>query len=375
MDRQRYSYSLVRSLSLKALLCAVSLHQTAFPSVAEDRSIFKLQRLLGLEHENISFEGFVDGYYAQDFNDPSTNTRDYLTQPSRGEEPNINLGLVGVAWKSESITSRIALQTGSSVDANYAAEPEQNIRYIQEADLAVQLTPQLRVGGGIYPSHIGLESFISRDNWAYTRLLASEFSPYYQTGINFAYDISSKLTVQLHLLNGWQNISDWSGREALGTKVAYRVSDDTTVDYNTFLGKELEGVRFFNDLVFKSKVEAATDLALVFDYGTQERNDDSHDNWFTWAVVGRYSFRPDFRISLRLEQFSDPENVVVSSLGDSPYRVIGTSFGIDYELAPELWWRTEVRSFFSRDPIFRKTRDGELSETDPFLVTALTFSF
>ena len=39
------------------------------------------------------------------------------------------------------------------------------------------------IDAGIFFSHIGSESWISRDNPTNTRSLAADFTPYYETGI------------------------------------------------------------------------------------------------------------------------------------------------------------------------------------------------
>ena len=60
-------------------------------------------------------------------------------------------------------------------------------RNIQEAYVGYRVTDKLWIDEGIYFSHIGFESWISRDNWTYTRSLDAEFTPYYQSGVKATY--------------------------------------------------------------------------------------------------------------------------------------------------------------------------------------------
>ncbi|MCC6952765.1 MAG: outer membrane beta-barrel protein, partial [Deltaproteobacteria bacterium] len=83
-----------------------------------------LNSLVGLEGSELSLGGFVDTYLAFDLNDPNRRRRDYLTLPSRNEEPNVNLAFLDAKWSTDVSRGRVAVQAGTSVDANYTSEPE-----------------------------------------------------------------------------------------------------------------------------------------------------------------------------------------------------------------------------------------------------------
>ena len=96
----------------------------------------------------ITFGGFVDGYYAWDFNRPGSFDRAYTTQPARHAEFNINLAFVEVKLVAPRYRGRLALQFGTSVQSNYAGEPRIGAisgpsvgRIIQEATAGVRLAP------------------------------------------------------------------------------------------------------------------------------------------------------------------------------------------------------------------------------------------
>src|SRR5262249_43105333 len=127
------------------------------------------------------------------FNDFHPRTRAYLTQPVRDREPSVNLGYGEIKLNTDRFRGRLAIQGGQSVEQNYAAEPEQGVKYIQEAVLGTTLGEDLWVDAGIYFSHIGAESWISSNDWAYTRLLASDFTPYYQSGAKLSYQPTTAL--------------------------------------------------------------------------------------------------------------------------------------------------------------------------------------
>jgi hypothetical protein len=124
----------------------------------------------------VTFGGFVDGYYAYDFNRPPQIDRSYTTQPARANEFNINLAFVEAKVDGARVHGRLALQAGTSVQSNYAGEPTIGSvsgstlsRHIQEAFAGYKVADKLWIDGGIFYSHIGNETWVSRDNWTYSR--------------------------------------------------------------------------------------------------------------------------------------------------------------------------------------------------------------
>src|SRR5512141_1871784 len=119
----------------------------------------------------VSYGAFVDAYYAFDFNEPANFDRSFTTQAARHNEFNVNLAFLEAKLAGSRLRGRLALQAGTSVQSNYSGESQVGsvsgpslARHIQEAVAGFQLAPGLWVDGGIFFSHIGMESFISRDN-------------------------------------------------------------------------------------------------------------------------------------------------------------------------------------------------------------------
>jgi len=208
---------------------------------------------------SIDWSAFVDSYYSYNLNSLPTRNRSYTTQPLYNQEPSLNLAYVEAKVSGENLRGRLAGQYGSSVISNYSSEPDLFWRYIQEANVGYQLADGLWLDAGIFLSHIGNESWISRDNWTYTRSLIADYSPYYQAGAKLSYQVSKELLTSIHLLKGWQNISD-DRNPALGTQISYNLTDTTNFTYNTFIGNE-SGRRFFNNFIAKQQITESFGLA------------------------------------------------------------------------------------------------------------------
>ena len=180
-------------------------------------------------------------------------------------------------------------------------------RNVYQASVVWAVTGKLALEAGIYPSHIGYESFFSKDNWNYTRGWMGEFSPYYQAGIKATYAFDAHWSAQVHLLNGWQNIRENNRAKAVGTQIAY-AGDVLSVALNTFAGPELPNDdthwRLFADVTAQYKLSEALAFGATADLGRQDLPSGSA-SW--WAVGGyaRYAFSPLVAIALRAEYYDD----------------------------------------------------------------------
>jgi hypothetical protein len=337
------------------------------------------------EGSSVTFGGFVDSYYAYDFNRPAEFDRAFTTQPARHNEFNINLAFIDAKLTNERVRGRVALQVGTSVQSNYAGEPGIGVisggnlsRHIQEAVAGVKLAEGWWVDGGIYFSHLGFESFISRDNWTYTRSLASDYSPYYQTGVMVSGQFSPEWSGKLHVMNGWQIISENNSNKSVGLQLAYKPSSNFSITYNNFIGNEGSDnapsqTRFFNDFIASFTLSSALQVAGIFDFGTQKKTDGGNAEWYVATLLGRWSLNEKVAAIGRVEYFNDKEQVIVATGTTNGFQTAGASFGIDYSPAPNIVWRTEVRGFASEDAIFPKG-SGDNSKNDSFIVTSLGLS-
>ena len=323
-------------------------------------------------NSELTSEAFIDTYYLHDFNNLKTRNRPCTTQGYYDDEPAINLGYVDAKLSTDKWHGRLALQGGSSVRANYASEPKEFWQYVQEAYVGYQVSEKLWIDSGVYFSHLGPESWISRDNWTYTRSLISEYSPYYQTGARATYQWSKDVTAQLHLINGWQNISD-DRNPALGMQLSFQMSPTQTFTYNNFIGNE-KGIRIFNDFIYKYEPTDRLGFIMAFDIGSQER--DSGENtawWYGFSLMSRYKITSTISLSGRVEQYRDPHQVILLSEAPDSFNAIGLSTGVDISLLKKLLWRTEYKALIDNDKVF--PRGNNFSDSSSFIVTSLTYSY
>lgn len=200
------------------------------------------------EAQQAAWSGFIDAAYLWNPNTPATRENFVPGTGTSGKRANeLSLNLVQLQWSRAASPENplgftVALTAGEGNEVVHAGEPAGGdaLGHLYQASAAWRMRNGLTIEAGLYPSHIGMEGFYSKDNWNYTRSWLAEFSPYYQAGIKASYAFNSHWSGQLHVLNGWQIARDNNNGKSVGTQLAY-ANGPLSVSLNTFAGPELAG--------------------------------------------------------------------------------------------------------------------------------------
>ncbi|HEV7243041.1 MAG TPA: porin [Thermoanaerobaculia bacterium] len=267
----------------------------------------------------ISFSGFIDLNFAWNDNRPDNHQNFFPGAGTTAKRANeFSLNLAQVQWTrpvsaEQPVGFTLSLNAGEGTDVVHGGEPggPGKFRHIYQASVAYRLGNGVVLEGGIYPSHIGLEGFYSKDNWNYTRGIMGEASPYYQAGVKASYAFNEHWSGRVDLLNGWQLINDNNDGKAIGTQIAYS-SGAWTASLNTFLGPELadddDSLRKFVDVVVIYKATPQLQLAGTVDLGSQEIPNADDADWNGVGIAARYALSGRHAIAFRAERFHDPDN-------------------------------------------------------------------
>lgn len=324
----------------------------------------------------VSFGAFVDTYYMYDFNSPGGNTKSHpFTQPTRNNEFNVNLAHLELRLNGTNVHGALALHTGTSVRANYAAETDNRelSQLIHEAWAGYQIVDGVWIDAGIYPAPYGFEGWISRDNKTYTRSIVADYSPYYQTGVKLSWQASNEFSAGVNIINGWQNISETNSDKAIGITLGYAPSSTISFTYNNFIGNEMSdsveaATRFYNNLCTRFTTSDAFQIDLTTDYGMQNVAGQSQ-SWMGAALIGRYIFSDKLSASLRGEYYKDEHQIILVTGTPNGFDGFGGSLNFDVALMSQLVWRSEVRILSANDAVFL-SKDGFIDQTG-FIVTSL----
>ena len=315
----------------------------------------------------LSISGFLDVFYVYDFNEPQGEKRQpFFFNHNRHNEFNLNLGLVKLGLDQTKYRANLALQIGTYVNDNMAAEPGV-LKNIFEANVGISLNKKnnIWIDAGVLPSHIGFESAISMEDLTLTRSILAENSPYFETGARLTFTPSEKWELAGLILNGWQRIQRLEGNSlpSFGTQVTYSPNQAVTLNWSTFIGTddpdETRRMRYFNNFYGVFRVSNKFEFIAGFDIGTQQRSkgSSSYDIWLSPIVIGRYSFSDKWKSALRAEYYQDETGIIIPTDTPNGFQTTGLSLNVDYLPAKFIICRIEGRWLNSKDDVFETKTD------------------
>jgi len=295
----------------------------------------------GQEEPKIKVSGYLETYFGYDFDRPADNNRPgYIYSHNRHNEVNLNLGFIKGSYDNGSLRANLAVMAGTYTNANLAAEPGV-LKNIFEANAGVKLskTGNLWLDAGVFASHIGFESAISKDCWVLTRNISSENTPYYESGAKITYGTTDgKLTVAALYLNGWQRISRQNGNSqpAGGLQVTWKPASNVTVNYSNYLGTEgadsVRVKRFYHNVYGIFQLTDRFGVTVGLDYGTQQKakGSDEKNEVISPVAIAQYKFADQWAVAGRVEHYSDKNGIFISTGTPEGFKTTGYSLNIDY---------------------------------------------
>ncbi|WP_445430852.1 porin [Chryseobacterium indoltheticum] len=333
----------------------------------------------------LTISGYAEVYYTADFNNPKNNNRPgFVYSHNRNNEININLAFIKTAYNTENIRANLALAAGTYMNANYAAE-QGVMKNVYEANVGLKISKKhnLWIDAGIFPSHLGFESAVGKDNWTLTRSLFADNSPYFETGAKISYTSESgKWFLSGLVLNGWQRIQrvDGNSTPAFGHQLIFKPKEKLTINSSSFIGNDkpdsIRQMRYFHNLYAVYQINKKLGITAGFDIGAEQKSKGSeqYNIWYTPVLVAKYNVTDKLSFTARGEYYQDEKGVIISTGTENGFKTFGYSFNADYQILPNLVWRTEIRNLNSKDAIFMNRTD-EFNKNSLTATTALAVSF
>ncbi|MGZ5221499.1 MAG: porin [Chitinophagaceae bacterium] len=332
---------------------------------------------------SLVFSGYTEAYYQYDFNKPSDNVRPgFIYSHNRHNEFNLNIGFIKANFSAERVRANLALAAGTYMNANYAAEPGV-LKNIYEANAGLRLgKSNLWLDAGVFGSHIGFESAISKDCWNLTRSIMADNSPYYEAGAKITYTTDDGRWLLSGLaLNGWQRINRVSGNSLMswGTQIQFKPSAKILVNYSTFIGTDKPDsarlFRFFNNFYGIFSLSDKVGLTLGFDVGTEEKTPSGNgtNTWYAPVVILKYTANDKWSLAARAEHYNDKYGVIIITGTQNGFQTSSYSLNIDHSPVKNVLARLEIRSLNSKDNIF--TKRNEVRKNNTFITSSIAISF
>ncbi|CAM4209737.1 porin [Cytophagaceae bacterium 50C-KIRBA] len=336
------------------------------------------------EKKPLIFSGYLESYFSYDFNNPTSGTRpNFIYSHNRHNELTINLAFIKAAYQQNNVRANLSLATGSYMNANLASEPGV-LKNIYEANVGVQLSQKLNLwlDAGIFSSHIGFESAISKDCWTLTRSIMADNSPYYESGIKVTYLApNKKWLLSGLLLNGWQRIQRIDGNStlALGHQLTFTPNKKITINSSSFIGNDKPDstklMRYFHNWYGIFQLSKKVAFTAGFDLGFEQKNKNSADfyQWYSTVLILKISPTSRSNIVGRVEYYSDPNGIIISNTSPQGFQTWSYSINYDYSITENTTWRIEGRKFTGNNDTFHRLE--KLVSDDFTMTTSLAISF
>lgn len=322
---------------------------------------------------SIDFSGYVDTYFtAASSYGNDEKLEPYLYNYTKNNKAEINLALFKTQLTFRNLYAKIGIQTGTYAKTNYPKAQQ----WLNEATIGLKISPKSAIEAGVLPSYIGFETATAATNLTASRSLLAENSPYYMTGIKLNHQFDEKWFLAVMLSNGWQTISNTLNKlPAFGTQLQYKPNENTLYNWSTFIGDVTTNgnftTRIFSNFYVDKTWKNGMKTQLGFDMGWQQRNTTS--SWAIWyspVLIQQYQFNTKWAIAYRIEYYHDIENTLIQPTHLLPFKTIGNSLNLDYNLSKKIKCRTEGKWYHASENIFTNNTKNNL-----YWLTTLSYSF
>ncbi len=333
----------------------------------------------------VTFSLYIDTYYNWQFNEPIDHTIFPTTTAPRHNEISLNLAHLGIDVTGlDGPIGRLYIQYGSTVET-IAGQDTTTTRGFYLTNRLLQYVQQAAVGWhfhalhgintevGIFPSYVGLESYLPEENWAYNHAFMSDFTPYYFFGFRGQFFLTERMKLELWVVNGWQTFGEWHESRAGGYLWNWRPREWISLVNSLYAGREAEGdpqsLRIYTDNNLQIRYYKNPNncflrslaLSLVADVGHEHRGN-APSGWMGGAqLANRFDWTDKWKSTIRIDFFDDQTQAISTKLPvGSPYtlpdhgplRVGGASATMDYWPSPWLLTRVEYSHREANQPYF-----------------------
>lgn len=325
-----------------------------------------------LSHPEFKIGAYVSTYYA--YYDDETEVNDFVQFPTLSPRNNqfaLNMALITLDYKSKFLRSNIGLHYGDVAESTWPA----NFKLIQEANAGFRIHKKLWFDAGFFKTHVGIESFQPRENITSSMSLVNYHEPYYFSGAKLTWYVSDKLSLQANVFNGYSNYSDNNKNKIFNFSTVYTPGDKLSMTYNFLTSDESPSnekqshQRYYNNFYISFTQQKFT-LGLELNYGWQKNSlktdSTKHATVYSGLLVGKYQVFKKHAVYARLENFSDPDQILSTNVDIGNY-INGLTAGYEFKPQKNAALSVEWRRLESDNLVF-KQGNYILNQRNEFIV-------
>jgi len=333
----------------------------------------------------LQISGYIDAYYAYYTDSVGTgNFQKFPTMSPRSNSFGLNVAMITAKYSADKIRGILSLHYGDIALSSWSS----TYNFIQEANVGVQLHKKLWLDAGLFRTHVGTEGLFAKENIASSIAIGTFNEPYYQAGAKLSFTPTEKLSLCLHVLNGYNIFEDNNDKKSLGLLVNYAVNDALNFGYSNYYGDDspstdsINHARFYNNLYVnytKNKIK----IQIGGDYATQQNADTTGKKsamMYSGVASLRYQLFSKIGIYGRGEIFNDPAGFLGGQMTDKTgkttgLKLWGATLGIEYKPTDNSYIRLEGRQLQcdANQEIFRWNGNNQSSRLEVMLHFGVSF--
>ncbi len=264
--------------------------------------------------KGLNASGWVDSYYNQNFNSPSSRTAYLQGLNITSDKLSMNSITGSLSYDPQPLGFRIDAGWGRTYDSFYLSEPKKSRwdRYLINA--YVSLKPKswkgLQLDFGKFVTSAGAELTESHLNWNYSRSLLFTYGPFFHAGLRATVPVNAVWTTGAQVVTGWNSLRDNNSGKTLGISNLFTLKK--AVIANTFYsGPENTGTnkgwRQFSDTVVAFNPARRLSMYVNFDAGHNANPVGPAANWWGIGSAARFALNDRLAITPRFEYFDDKD--------------------------------------------------------------------
>jgi len=355
----------------------------------------------------VTWSLYIDTYFNWQFHRPIDHTIFPTTTAPRHDEISLNLAHLGVDVTGlDGPIGRLYIQYGSTVET-IAGQDTTTTRGFYLTNRLLQIVQQAAAGWhfhrlhginaelGIFPSYVGLESYLPEENWAYNHAFMSDFTPYYFFGFRGQFFLTRRFKLEAWVVNGWQTFGQWHEGRAGGYLWNWRPREWVSLVNSVYAGQEAQGdpdsLRLYTDNNLQVRYYKNPDphcwprslaFSLVADLGHEHRGN-APSGWMGGMQLAHHiEWNEHWKTGVRVDFYDDQTEAIVTRFPvGSPYTLPtkgklvagGVTVTADYWPSPWLLTRLEYSHRAANQPYFSGhggiTGPGGVPAADPSTFT------
>lgn len=325
-------------------------------------------------YKGFSASGYIDGYYNQNFNEPSSRVSQVQGLNITANKMSLNSATGSFAYDPKPIGFKVDFGWGRTYDAFYLSEPKHTDWSRHLLNAYVTLKPAawkgLQLDFGKFVTSAGAEVTESHLNWNYSRSLLYAFGPYYHVGLRATVPIRPTWTVGAQAITGWNVMRDNNTGKSYGFTSVNTLSKVVIANVY-YTGPENtgnnKGWRNFYDLAVTATPTSKISTYFNLDIGNNKFVGGGSGTFWGMAGAARFAVNNHLAFAPRLEYYSDKDAFWTGT----PQAFKEFTMTAEWKFNESFISKAEYRKDWSDQPFFQVGQDAGRSKHQTLFIVSM----